>query len=115
MVAKNCVVLNCNSFSTNDNSKKYFSVPSAEPLRSVFMTFSRRGEYFRWGQICSDHFHPSCLETTKKKVVKLKKDAVPTMFREITADGEEVVVVTYDPESHRYLEESSLLNPAYSR
>lgn len=117
---RSCVVLHCNGLTKNMQSdKKYFNVPKADPLRSVFLTFSRRGDDFRIDtkrySICEDHFHPSCFMLNKKNVLKLKKQAVPTIFREPTADGEEIIVVTFDFESLRYLEESTLLNPVYNR
>lgn len=120
MVAiRSCVVLHCNALTRNIQNKKYFNVPKAEPLRSVFLTFSRRGDHFRIDEkrysICEDHFHPSCFMVNKKNVLKLNKESVPTIFREPTSDGEEIIVVTFDPESHRYLEERTLLNPVYNR
>lgn len=110
------MVIGCRNCSQNSRNKHFYKVPKFEPLRSSWITFSRRGEYYgdRRLYICEDHFHPSCFDYKKKQVL-LAKGTVPTIFRRLTAEGEEIVVVTYDSAIHHYLEEGTLLNPAYDR
>src|SRR4051812_7582054 len=105
----NCLVLGCGN--TNGAGISFFHVPQEPIYRDVYRRFSRRGTHYVIkpdARICSDHFHPS-LKVKKKRSVCLKKKSVPTIFKQ----GSETITVTFDDSIMHYIEQDTLLNPAY--
>lgn len=105
----NCLVLGCEN--TNGGGISFFKVPLDPIYRDVYRRFSRRGSHYVIkpdARICSDHFHAS-LKVQKKRSVSLKKKSVPTIYKQ----GSETIIVNFDDSVMHYLEEDTLLNPAY--
>lgn len=64
--------------------------------------------------MCQDHFDPSCY-VYKRKQQCLAKNSIPTIFLRETAEGLEKIVLTFDQDIQHYVEEDTLLNPAFDK
>lgn len=112
-----CIAYKCtNNQSRNPDKKHFFSLPNyktnADEIQRANIWLHNVGTGFttktftpsRHKKVCSDHFHPSCIEEDKVAKllgttpgnVRLKKGAIPTLFQHknyqlINIDGEKAL------------------------
>lgn len=113
---RSCIVVGCKSRTTDDKSKHFYKFPK-DYRKEIWITFSRRGQDYEpkdSSVVCQDHFDPSCY-VYKKKQQCLAKDSIPTIFYRETQEGIEKIVLTFDNDVMHYVEEDTLLNPAFDK
>ena len=80
------VTVHCSRF-TNKNKRKFLFIidcRNSQPIRAkkVWVEKIRRKDWLPSSNscLCSDHFSESCFDRAGK-IIKLKKDAIPTRFK----------------------------------
>lgn len=114
---KSCSVVGCSNRTVADKHKHFYKFPREECYRDIWLTFTRRGSDYTVKDsscICEEHFDPSCF-IYKKKQQCLAKFTVPTIFYRQTPDCIEKIVLTFDRDVLHYVEEDTLLNPAFDK
>lgn len=107
-----CFVLGCDLY-LKDRTISRFRIPDDPIMQEVFKTFARRdSEYVVKDntRICGAHFSQDAFQR-RKSMIYLKKNAVPTLLKK----GNETIELTFDHSVMHYLEENTVLKPAFDK